>query len=235
MIYLTYSRSLGEEEKRRFSKVGAEIKSVELYFPELAHEEICIYFYSKDSIRGAPAEFIPLDHPQYNSRIKHINNPTKYSIVFSKWMTSCDNRIERILIISHEFQHVFQYIGHKKGYLYACILRDYGDDGHGMAVQTIPSEKDADRKSKDILAKMFGEEGVREFVNDLISSENLKDRNFADYFDSLNMEEEYDFVNEVNKLWDKKAMNSVIEGMKKSPTRLQNLILQNHNFAEEVI
>ena len=85
LIITAFSKFLKKKERASFDIGIRDIEALAEFFPELDHKNICIYFYAREYVSsGNFASFIPLHHPAYYSRIKHIKNLAEFSIVFSK-------------------------------------------------------------------------------------------------------------------------------------------------------
>lgn len=203
------------------------------YFPELGKRSICIYFYARESTPcKSPALFIPLSHPRYRSKNINLKIATEFSVVLSKQMISLEE-IDRYLIICHEFEHVVQCIRSKKEYFYSCILRDYGNNGNGILRYKVPSEIDADRKAKSILIRIFGQTELDEFVERCLSSSDGQKQVFGEYIRLLNLSKEYDFKEEVMKMWNEYEMNAVLEKLRGKTSPFARRILENYAFASD--
>ena len=233
MIFISHSRSLGDEEKSSFKNTESAVWHAVEYFPELEKRNICIYFCARESApRGSPASFIPLNHPHYRSKIMHLKIFTEFSIVFSKQMISLEE-IDRFFIICHELEHVIQYIKSKKEYLYSCILRDYGCDGIGFLMSEVPSEIDADRKAKGILVRIYGQEKVDEFIKRLSSSSDVLKQIYGDNISNLNLSKSYVFEKEVMKMWNEYNIDAKLDKLRGKRSTFHRRILENYALANE--
>jgi hypothetical protein len=210
MINKSYSQSLDEGKRSLFEQVEAEIENALPFFPELGRNKICIYFYSKDYINRKHAQFYPLRHPRYHSRIGRLEHFAEFLIVFSKKIASLKG-IEQFYIICHELQHVVQFANTKREYLYSCLIRDFGDEGNGVWELKVPTEIDADRKAKAILLSVFGKREVKKFIEELASSGEPVKGVYGEHLNLLDLEKEYILEDEVRRMWDKMDMKAVVK------------------------
>ncbi len=233
LLFFGYSRFLKEEEKAALKFLEHSVWNALKYFPKLEKKSICVYFYARElTPDGNLAQFIPLGHPCYRSKATKLKIGTEFSIVLSKRALSL-TELGRYYVICHELEHVAQCVRSKKEYFYSCILRDFGSDVTGMLKYNVPSEIDADRKAKNLLIKIFGQEKLDVFVNRYASSSDTQEQIFAEYFRLLNLSEDYDFEEEVIKYWTKYEMSAKLKYLRTEMSLFERRILENYVYANK--
>ncbi len=109
------------------------------------------------------------------------------------------NLIIETIYLSHEFQHINQFVVNKRIYMYGCILKYY------LVYKVIPLEElplkyDAQRKSKIIAYNLCGAESMKIFSNWIFSDKNIQKKNKKKYiwifFNSIDINKDYLSKNE---------------------------------------
>jgi hypothetical protein len=232
LISISYSKFIIEERRNSLSKTEKLVRYAIELFPNLKAENICIYFSAREYINDKDALFIPLDHPSYSLKAKQLKIPSTLSIAFAIHLSSREE-IDQVFIISHEFEHATQYMKNAKAYLYSCILRDYGFDGEGLSPYEVPTEIAADRKGKDIVLKLYGEDKVEAFIEKFTSCSDINFQKYGSYIRNIKLSEDYLFFIEVMNIWSKYNMDAIIEKLNGEKSAVSKRILEIYEFANK--
>ena len=167
---------------------------------------------------------IPLRYPNSNMNTKYpylIEKCNKYpnldfAFPFAR-PVAVRSEMEKIIHISHEFQHAVQFKTNKKTYFYGCIIREYLGD-KVISEQKVPTEYDAKRKSKIVTYSLCEKKEVDEFIQRMLADPSVP-KTFWGIYNSIDIEEDYDFENEVLELWKIHNIEEKVDEFKKKSIR----------------
>lgn len=217
-------------------------KTITEYFPELKDTRILLYFnhFPNDyrNWRHGTATIFPLNYPHSNIDIEfpflaislQKYNCLDFAIHFTRLITEGDE-ITIAINISHEFQHAVQYKNSKKIYLYGRIICYFLGD-QVISEEETPIEYDAIRKSKIIAYDLYGKEEVDEYVQRMLLNPNIK-KYPSVLFHSIKINKDFNFENEVSRLWDEYKIEEKIEELKhyRDINNNQKKIIEMYDFA----
>jgi len=169
----------------------------------------------------------PLDYPNSAvtehedlSSVCNLNSDFHFAIYIRRDIFDLDE-ISKIVNISHEFHHIFQYIKDKRSYLFGCIVRYFLNDI--IPEVRSPVEYDAERKSKIVAYKTYGRKKVDEWID---SNANKTRHIFFEVFRDINVDIYYDLTAEVLRLWKEHEIEDEIARLR---------ILEKHDDDEKRI
>ncbi len=113
-----------------------------------------------------------------------------------------ESKIFKTLTIVHELQHLLQRIYSKNHYLKHFVLNNYYRI-RGFDTNELPTEHDAIRKAKVINYKIFEKEKVDLFIDKKIMTSIKGDIKYWKKIKNINIDDDYDFENEMQKVWDR--------------------------------
>lgn len=216
------------------------IEKIYSFFPELIKFQILIYFtHTSDIIYNRAATMIPIKYPKthiYEEFPDLADVCDEYSnLDFAIYVTRHvieGNEIRLVIDLSHEFQHVFQYVQNKKIYFYACIIRDLLRNKINEV--STPIEYDAERESKVISYNLCGEDRVNEFIDNMIANPDIKKMEFFEIFKSIKIDKKYNLKDEVLKLWSIYGIEDKINNFKRDMNinSNQKSVIEMYDFAD---
>lgn len=96
----------------------------------------------------------------------------------------------------------------------------------------MPTEYDAERKSKIVAYTLCGKEEVDKFIQRMLANPDVP-KTFWAIYNFIDIEKDYDFENEVLKLWKIHNIENKINNLKIKPIRNSNekKIIEMYDFA----
>jgi len=209
-------------DKGQFEKLVAKINS---FFPEFGDYRIMIFSTHDDTgiFNSAIATMFPLDYP--NSRVSEYEDLSsacklKGDLHFAIYLRSDLFELDEIaqaINISHEFQHISQYINDKQAYFFGCIIRFLLVDK--IPELKTPVEYDAERKSKIIAYELYGSQKIDEWI-ELWARKRKHD--FFDVLKNIDVGASYNFSREVLSLWEENRIKEKIDKLKSVEKRTED-------------
>ena len=162
-------------DKNIFEKRIFDISS---FFPETKEHTILFYFthhydWKNHNLANMHPPYCPIGDAG-NSELEELREkrPDIFIINFWRDMFSIDD-ISQSLNYAHELQHVSQFITSEKYYWFSRISYCLVD---GFQEEELPTEVDAERKTKIILNQIYGQKILDEWINIQL------DKNFHAFF-----------------------------------------------------
>lgn len=139
-------------------------------------------------------------HPQ-NNRYKEF----QYLILLYEDVRCSTSECYKANTITHEFRHLYQYEADQLSYLKNIVIKCFLNRQNILFITyKIPIEYDAYLFTKLFLIKHWDIKTVNEHIqNERNNSSVSYDKDYWEFNDSIDTAQDYDWISETNKLWEK--------------------------------
>jgi len=188
------------------------------FFPETNDQEIILNFtHHRHYLNKVIASMYPPNFPVNEddpSDTAELRKLKPNAFIIHRWRNIFSlDEIAKTVNLSHEFQHISQYINKKDHYLRSRIIHHLVG---GIQEDCLPTEIDAERYSKLVIEKIYGKGKTDNWI-----IAQLEDRPHVFFmrFKNIDLGKEYNMKQEVMNLWKIYRLDKQIEKIQRETKR----------------